>query len=149
MVTMHVRVEGVKATQDMLNRVRKVMTDMKSGFDSTADYLLKVYTVDVFESEGAVYGRRWTPLNPHYAAWKSTRYPGRGILERSGEMRHGFKAVSTRDYLLIKNGVPWLQKHQKGEGVPQRVIVDLTNQMKSRVEEILTNDIMSRVRRAT
>ncbi len=148
MVQMTVRIEGGKATQDMLRRVSKVMTDMKSGFDSTAEYLLKVFTVDVFESEGAVYGRRWTPLNPEYAAWKSTRYPGRGILERSGNMRRGFKSVTTRDYLLIKNGVPYLQKHQKGEGVPQRIIVDLTQQMKLRVEDILRDDVMSRVRRA-
>lgn len=146
MVTMHVRLEGIPQSKEMIELVRQAASDMRSGFRSVGEYLLHVYSVEVFESEGAIYGKRWAPLNPKYSLWKSTRYPGRGILERTGRMRRSFRAVSTRDYLTINNSVEYLRKHQNGDGVPKRVIVDLQKRQRDRVEELLSDDLMRRLR---
>lgn len=34
----------------------------------------------------------WTQLTPKYAAWKARKYPGRGILVRTGDMRRAYQA---------------------------------------------------------
>lgn len=41
----------------------------------------------VFAAEGAAEGNpAWAKLSPVYAWWKQSKYPGRGILERTGRM---------------------------------------------------------------
>jgi phage gpG-like protein len=148
MLTMSIRIEGIDQSRAMLGRVRKVITKMEPGYKSVGEYLLELFTRDVFESEGAVYGRRWAPLDPEYSLWKSTNYPGRGILEATGTMRRGFRGISTNEYLLIRNPVDYLKNHQNGIGVPQRIVVDLQRKQRQKVEEILTTDIMTRLRKA-
>ena len=148
MVTMTVRIEGVPETTAMLDRLRRIVERMRPTMTSVGEYLLNVFSNQAFESEGAIYGLKWQPLNPKYALWKSTRYPGRGILERSGNLRRGFKAYPAESYLLIENKVPYAAKHQYGRGVPQRTIVAIQSRQKSEIERIIQNDIMERFRQA-
>jgi hypothetical protein len=42
-----------------------------------------------FASEGTYFNTPWAPLSADYAAWKSVRYPGKGILVAEGDLRRG------------------------------------------------------------
>lgn len=39
-----------------------------------------------FASEGESGGEHWAPLSPEYARWKEAHYPGKPILERTGDL---------------------------------------------------------------
>lgn len=85
-----------------------------------------------FSSEGGFAGFRWQPLSPAYAAWKASRYPGRGILHATGQTksaasrprRHATPRSLTLE--IDDSGPahgPVLQYHQTGDGVPRRPLV--------------------------
>lgn len=147
MVKMNVKITGVPETKAMLGKVEHILSHMKPALSSVGDYLLQVFGRDVFETEGAIYGKSWAALDPRYSLGKSQTYPGRGILERTGRLRHGFKALATETYLLVSNPTPYGKYHQGGRGVPQRIIVALERKQRSEIEDILRDDIVSRLRK--
>jgi len=80
-----------------------------------------------FDTEGEFGGERWTSLSPGYEAWKSTHFPGKGILQRTGEMKRAAsnpsRAVTpTSLTLTIESDV--LPYHEEGTtNMPQRPLV--------------------------
>lgn len=73
-----------------------------------------------FESEGAQGGRKWAPLSPAYAKWKEARYPGRPILERTGDLKRSLTSekdpnavrVEQRKGLMLGSKIPYGVYHQ-------------------------------------
>jgi phage gpG-like protein len=85
-----------------------------------------------FSSEGAYGSGGWTPLSPVYAAWKANAYPGKRILERTGELvrsltRRPFGVeVLTKRAMTVGSGIDYGRYHQRGGGtLPQRRPVEL------------------------
>lgn len=80
-----------------------------------------------FDSEGRFAGPGWTPLSPVYALQKARRYPGRGILHASGDMRRAADSPerSVTPYTLtLTIDDPKLQYHQEGTpNMPARPLV--------------------------
>lgn len=148
MLTMSLKLEGLPETKAMLGRVKRVLNDMRPALTSAGEYLLQVFSVEAFESEGSIYGRPWPRLQPAYSLLKSQRYPGRGILERTGELRKGFRLSVGATHALIANAVPHGKYHQLGQGVPQRIIVALEKRQRDGVETRVRANVMERLRRA-
>lgn len=80
---------------------------------------------------------KWAPLSPAYAKWKRKRYPGKGILERTGSLKEGLTESSSpfadRSYSAVMMnfgtiGVLHASFHQGGteNGLPARPPIDLT-----------------------
>lgn len=143
-----ITIKGVPETKRNLDLISAIVKDMRSGLKTTGEYLIEVFSNQNFESEGQIIGYPWKPLNPAYALWKSTHYPGRGILERTRKMRHGFRGMSTKTYLAIRNTQPYAGRHQHGIGVPQRVIAAIGRNQRKDITKIIHDDVMSRLRRA-
>lgn len=80
-----------------------------------------------FETEGAFGGGRWAPLSPAYAVRKRLAYPGRKILEATGEMRRAASSPRrsvTPTSLTLTIDDPKLEYHQEGAGnLPRRPLV--------------------------
>ena len=85
-----------------------------------------------FDTEGGFAGHAWTPLSPQYAAWKARHYPGKGILQATGQLKQAasraqsYATPSTLTMIIDDAGPahgPVLQYHQEGEGVPRRPLV--------------------------
>ena len=148
MLTVEVRIDGLVETRSILKRVERVINDMKPALTSAGKYLLQVFSVEAFESEGAIYGRRWPTLNPAYSLWKSQNYPGRGILERTGELRRGFRLTIGANFAQIRNNVSRGRFHQAGRGVPQRIIVALEKRQRDGVQQRIQKDVLDRLRAA-
>lgn len=147
MISITFRIEGggEEQFQGTLTRLQATISDLSSAFRTTGEYLVDFFANQVFESEGAIFGHPWTALSPKYALWKSTHYPGRGILERTGTLRRGFKAMSTATYLTVYNNVEYGKYHQAGTShLPQRVLVALGDQQREQISAIILQDIISR-----
>ena len=84
-----------------------------------------------FKSEGAYGSGGWPSLSPNYAAWKARHYPGKPILERTGDLKDSLTRrplgieVIEPGYMVLGSGIPYLRYHQRGEGLPQRRAVEL------------------------
>lgn len=118
-----IRIEGMGRFLQYLRGKKRLMEDMRPVFQKIR-YEFYEHMEDVFESEGAILGERWTPLNRRYAAWKAKRFPGRKILERTGKLKRsltgkggaGAVVELDKDELSIGTDVWYAHRHQ--EGVP-------------------------------
>lgn len=79
--------------------------------------------------EGGGSGARWAPLSPAYATWKAARFPGAGILVRSGALKASLAGPDSPlsvfrpgpTSLEIGTSVPYAMYHQLGTSrMPQR-----------------------------
>lgn len=127
---LRVNVPG-KVIRRAFTRNQEVMEnvgDLRPLFDAFGDYMLE--RIDKrFRYEGLP--KRWAPLAPATLRDKARQgYAGRGILQRTGRLRRGFRAVSTPRTLQIINrrsvrGVNLYQVHQHGtRTIPARRMVD-------------------------
>jgi len=86
-----------------------------------------------FETEGGRGGLRWVPLSPSYAEWKMKHYPGKTILDLTGELRRqmttgaGMEVVYLPLTLSMQPTVQRAYWHHEGVGrLPARKVVWLT-----------------------
>jgi len=106
-----------------------------------------------FETEGAQGGAAWAPLSGAYSAWKVRTYPGKPILERTGDLK---RSLTERDapgavfrpeprQLTMGSDVPYAVYHQKGTGkMPARPEIELTEKWKREVMRNLQDYLVMR-----
>src|SRR5512132_1125407 len=87
-------IEGETQVAAGLDYIGKELKDFKKPLQKCSQMLLSAWDKN-FSSQGSELGEPWQALSPKYAAWKAKRYPGKGILERTGEMRKSFNAAVT------------------------------------------------------
>jgi len=104
--------------------------------------LKNLFSNDVFETEGAAIGEHWQPLSPTYGSQKAKRYPGKGILEKTGTMRNGFLTLVRPDMAQVWNQVEYFKYHQSNAPrtrLPRRVMMALDERGKIAVVKIFHN----------
>jgi phage gpG-like protein len=83
---------------------------------------------DQFRSEGKEGGEGWQELSPEYAGWKQAHFPGKPILERTGDLLRSLTSgkdpnavrVEERKTLTLGSKVPYAIYHQSP--LPRRVL---------------------------
>jgi len=139
-----ISIQGLNEAEALVGKVKKAVSELDSWLTDVGGYLKDFFENSVFESEGSVYGNVWSSLSPSYMAEKSVLYPGRGILEASGNMRHSFEAMSGSDFLTITNTSPLALYHQTGTyKMPQRIIMQLDDTRISKIVDMLKDHIQS------
>ncbi len=103
-----------------------------------------------FASDGAAEGEAaWAPLSEQYAAWKARKYPGRGILVRTGALQQAAvmpdtELSDTQLRMTIDNDYAIF--HQSSEpresNLPRRPFASLTGKQKSRWMRLLRQHLM-------
>lgn len=85
-----------------------------------------------FASEGATGSGGWQALSPDYAEWKARHYPGKPILERTGDLKRSLTRrpygveVLERRFMVLGSDVEYGPYHQAGgDRLPQRRPVEL------------------------
>lgn len=111
-----VTVTGLDRAEERLTALGNSLHDFSEVFEGLGKSLILFYGDTVFNSEGQALGETWTPLSDNYAAWKSKHWPGRGMLEQTGEMRRSFTSDVTPDSLFVSNDDPIFTFHQQGTG---------------------------------
>ncbi|RDI73302.1 hypothetical protein Gocc_2902 [Gaiella occulta] len=125
-----IRVDDADARRQ-LRLIEVALSDLRP-FWPAVTRLFRGWMRRQFNTEGEFAGQRWQPLSPVYALQKARRYPGRGILHASGQLRRAadapLRTVSPHALTLTiddagKEHGPVLQYHQAGDGVPRRPLV--------------------------
>jgi len=94
-----------------------------------------------FKSEGAEGGEKWPELSAEYAGWKEVRYPGKPILQRTGDLVASLTSgtdpnavrVRERKTLTLGSKVSYAIYHQSPaprKVLPRRPEIMLTEQFK-------------------
>lgn len=141
-----ITVKGVENASGKLSALQKELQSFSKELRASGEFLVEFYGTVPFATEGQIYGERWAPLSPKYAAWKLKHFPGRGILERTGFMKSSFEFQSSDTVLKVKNTARYAQFHQEGRGVPQRVIIKMTDRLQLKIVEIMADGISKRIR---
>lgn len=112
-----------------IQRLAVFMTDLRSFWPLLVP-LATSWWRRQFETEGEFGGDRWAALSPDYAAAKAIRFPGKKILEATGDMRRAAsnprRAVTPTSMTLTIDD-PKLSYHQQEDGpvanLPRRPLV--------------------------
>ena len=124
-------VEGEVQVDRTLARFAENVGDATPLWDSLATRFARIEARQ-FKSEGAYGSGGWPALSPRYAAWKAKHYPGKPILERTGELKDSLTRrplgieVLTPSSMTVGSGIDYGRFHQAGGGrLPQRRPVEL------------------------
>lgn len=114
--------------------------DWTPAFREAAQTLKSIFENDVFESQGAIIDEHWSPLKKGYAIQKAKKYPGKGILEATGNMRSGFMTLWRPDMAAVWNKVEYFKYHQSNQprssNLPRRVMMKLADSQREQVVKI-------------
>jgi phage gpG-like protein len=97
---------------------------------------------DQFKSEGAEGGEQWQELSEAYAGWKEVHYPGKPILQRSGDLYNSLTSandpnavmIAERRALTLGSKVPYAIYHQSPaprKRLPRRPEIMITDKFRS------------------
>lgn len=141
----------------MLNRAAHIMSDLR-GFWPLVVPLFIQWMKRQFDTEGAYASGGWAQLTPEYAAWKALHYPGKGILQATGQLRQAAskprRVVTPRSLTLIIDDSgphhgPILRYHQTGTGkMPARPLIFGDENMPAEAREELRQAAILYVDRA-
>ncbi len=133
---------SIEGETQLVRRLEKITASTKEAtpaFQQASDYLKRVFSQDVFASNGGAIGETWAPLKPKYLAQKvSQGYPA-DILVRTGAMKNAFMSLVKSDSATIWNGMQYFKYHQSKEPrskLPRRVMMKLGNNQKEFVVKI-------------
>jgi phage gpG-like protein len=98
-----------------------------------------------FKTEGVEGGLKWQELSPEYAGWKEVRYPGKPILERTGDLERSLTSgndpnavrIRERKTLTLGSKIPYAIYHQSPaprKKLPRRPEIMLTEAFKNGVQ---------------
>jgi phage gpG-like protein len=96
---------------------------------------------DQFATEGAEGGEKWVPLSPEYGAYKEAHFPGKPILQRTGDLMRSLTTpndpnavrVEERKTLTLGSRIPYAIYHQSIDPrtvLPRRPEIELTEPFK-------------------
>lgn len=145
-------VTGLTETQARLVSLGKAFYDFEPEMKMIGDELKTYFSNDIFISEGEDFGQRWQALAPSTLAYKLAHYDGRGILERSGDLKEGYTADADKTSVFITNPVPYFVYHQSEEEprtrLPRRQLIGVTPKVKTIVGDIIGLGVRTRVERS-
>ena len=143
MITVDISIKGLDDSVKILEKIQQEVKNNRYGLQKVKNYLLNFFSKDVFDSQGSVFGSRWAQLTPSTLREKAQSYPGRGILERTGALRSGFKAMSSTNFLKIYNPVSYAKFHQTGTSrMPPRIIMELDNKQVGEVAKLIAEELI-------
>lgn len=135
----------------MSRRLRGIEGDIRNArpaFERIAKQLVRTFSGDVFDTEGAAVGEHWQPLSKYTLRSKEAAgYGDKGILERTGKMRNAFRSQVAPDYAMIWNTAQYFKYHQSNKPrskLPRRVMVKLGEQQR----ELIVKEFIAHFRQA-
>jgi len=154
MLKLKIEVIGSTAWNGAFIGVSDQIEDMTGVWRTVQDSMFTIFN-EQFSSEGGKGASgKWKPLNPAYAAIKSAIYGDQQILVASGRMKAsltGRTADTVADFqpqeATFGTNVPYARKHQTGEGVPVRRIVDLSADQSRFLHKEIHKELVAEMRR--
>jgi phage gpG-like protein len=131
-------IEGDKQLSRVLIGVGKSLSDFRQPFGSSAQYLKRTFSKDVFASQGQAIGERWKRLSPATVAEKARLGYFSGPLIRTGRMQNSFQSIVSTDQAVVYNTAEYAKYHQSnrpraGMRLPRRPIMALGPNQKTTI----------------
>ncbi|WIE74486.1 phage virion morphogenesis protein [Curtobacterium sp. MCSS17_007] len=136
-----IKVSGSREFMSRFQKFGATILNLGQAMNASGKYLSQFFSGEVFASRGQIVGKPWQPLSASYAALKARRFPGRPPLIRSGAMNRGYKFDAKESSVFLFNDRFYFRFHQNGEGVPQRVTMDVDAPRAQRVGEFIADNI--------
>lgn len=133
-------IEGETQLSRRLRIISSSIKDWTPAFEDTADALVKVFSVDAFDTEGQAFDEPWAALKPRYAARKAREgYGDKPILVKTGKMQKAFQSLAKTDYAQVWNSTAYFKYHQSNQPrskLPRRVMMKLAEDQRQMVVKI-------------
>lgn len=143
-------IEGEKQLMRRLRTLGDEVKDWTPALKEASDKLKKVFSQDVFKTQGAVIGENWNPLKPTYLAQKVKQGYSPSPLIKTGLMKDSFKSEVTKDQAIISNSASYFKYHQSKEPrskLPRRVMMKLGNPQKEMIVKVFHTHWYKKVRK--
>lgn len=130
------KMEGTTELSRVLQGMKTKLKDFSKPFASASKELIKIYSNDVFNTQGGEINERWERLSPYTVAQKSRLGFPKDILVRTGKMQKGFKSIIDKEQALIYNDTEYFKYHQSNQPrkkIPRRVMMKLAENQKQMV----------------
>ena len=110
----------------------------------------------IFNGQGAYGSRsRWVALSPKYKEWKDRYYPGKPILQMTGNLKASLTKKSpnhieiiTKNSITLGSNDPKFKWHQKGttSGIPARPPIVFTEYQGQKWAKIIKDEILKGIK---
>lgn len=149
-INIQIGVSGSRKTLARLKAMGVELNDFSDEFKQMGAELVDFFSGPVFDTEGGITGARWANLKPEYEWLKRRMWPGRGILEASGQLRRSFRYFASKTLLKIDNvRMPLFAFHQRGTiKMPARAMFRFNNTLLEKIFLIIKNGLKRKIQRA-
>lgn len=133
-----VQIRGSQEVRKALTKLGAGLMDLSPEMDDIGHSLEEYYAGQGFSSQGQVFSMRWQRLSPRYAIWKAKHFPGRPMLERTGEMRSGFYHLANGTSVVVKNKAAHFKYHQSWAArkkMPHRLLMAINSANSRMIKE--------------
>lgn len=158
-ITVTIKIEGDQQVLRTFLRFAEDVQHLEEPFNAIANDFYDIENRQ-FDSEGGYGSGGWAALSDvsegkGYASWKAKHFPGTSILVRWGNLRESLTMMggyNIRDVeplsVTLGTMMPYAKWHQRGTGrMPQRRVIDLTEDDKSRWVKIIQAYLVSCTKR--
>lgn len=157
MIRFVAEVAGVTVLDRAFNRVEGDISDLRPIWPPVAAEIYQMIG-EQFESEGAKGASgRWKALSPAYTRFKEIHYPGKPIMQATGDLYESLTDPEApgaiyrpeKDGLTIGTTVPYARAHQRGNSrLPARPLVSPSEAQKRRIQKAIQVGLVQFTRRA-
>lgn len=143
-----IKITGSDRVLAKMNRLGKNLHNFKDAMTEIGNQGKDYFSGAAWRSQGGVYGNKWAALSNTYANRKRKKYPGRGPLEASGDMRRGFRFYADKDSVFIDNREPQFKYHQSSaprRKLPRRQMIGVSTGFKRIVSTVIRDDIRKKL----
>ena len=144
-------IEGEKQLSRRLRGIGKEMGDWRPAFKKASENLKRIFSNEVFATQGRVIQERWAPLSRAYALRKVQRFGNRGTLVASGKMQRSFKSQFNADSARVWNAVAYFQYHQSNQPrsrIPRRIMMKLGVDQREMVVKVFHTQFIKKIKKA-
>jgi phage gpG-like protein len=144
-------IEGDKSLSRVLIGMGASLKDFRQPFNSSAEYLKRTFSKDVFATQGAAIGERWKRLSLATVAQKARLGYLSGPLIRTGRMQNSFQSIVQSDQAVVYNTAPYFKFHQSKQGrsgrLPRRPMMGLGPNQKATIVRYFQEYVRESMRR--
>jgi phage gpG-like protein len=150
-----ISVDGKDDFKRTFSRLDASFDDLTPIWPAVRDEFWQIES-EQFASEGSKGGSgAWKQLSQRYKIRKEKRYPGKKILEASGDLRASLTGNAAGTYyeandkqIAVGTTIPYARYHHRGEGkLPKREVISFSETQKRRMMKTIQAALIAELRK--
>lgn len=139
-----VTIDGEERILRKFENIDSFVDNLEKPLEESGDLLIEKFD-DNFKTEGRTLQDPWKELAQSTLIQKRRLgYGGKGILERTGNLRRGFEKDVQKFKVTVLNPIDYFKYHQLGTvNLPQRVMIKSTSQINQDIVNIFQRALVT------